>query len=97
MQRLNAILCRYLIPYGIKLLNLMALSLRWAKEPYNFSARYSIDSGTLCNLSRKVLLCHAENFLKGRQTFFSHQSVQLGAPPNWQFIRCEFYSLVTDW
>jgi hypothetical protein len=49
------------------------------------------------NFSRKVVLCHAENFLKGRQTFFSHQSVQLGAPPNWQFIRCEFYSLVTDW
>jgi hypothetical protein len=35
------------------------------------------------NFSRKVVLCHAENFLKGRQTFFSHQSVQLGAPPNW--------------
>jgi hypothetical protein len=35
------------------------------------------------NFSRKVVLRHAENLLQGRHTFFSHQSVQLGAPPNW--------------
>lgn len=47
------------------------------------------------NLSSEVV-SHADALLNGQQTFFSHQSVELGAPPNWSAMNSVHWSQIGD-